>query len=101
MEDIKMKKQKNLENRLERFPKLRARMEQILGIAENENGGLVRADDVEDRVAEEIQKLALEVIEGWAEQENEKQAQILKKDERLYKHGKKNSTGIRSTELSG
>jgi hypothetical protein len=88
-----------LAKRLEELPKLKSRVEDILSIAENADGTLTKADDVEDRVTEEIQKLAREVMQGWAEKENQKQAdKFIKADKRSHKNGKKNCTGTRNTE---
>ena len=56
-----------LAGRLEEFPILKSRVEDILQIAENTDGTLTKADDVEERVAEELQKLGREVMQGWAE----------------------------------
>lgn len=96
-----MKSKESLEERLQSFPSLRSRMEQIIDIAENKGGKLIRADDVEDRVTEEIQKLAQEVIQGWAEVESQRQAACFKSnDHRHHCHGKKNSTGKPNTEES-
>jgi len=96
-----MESNPSLEERLQSFPELQSRMARIIDIAENANGDLIRADDVEERVTEEIQKLAQEVIQGWAEKESERQAEAFQSsDHRSYNHGKKNSTGKRNTEGS-
>ncbi len=82
---------------LEEYPALKARMEQILDIARNKDNRLIRADDVEERVDEETQKLAREVMQGWAETENKRQASGLTQKQAVAGDGKKNSTGTRSS----
>ncbi len=59
----------SFEARVTNFPKLYYPIEGILAIAENVDGNLSKADDVENRVTQEIQKLACEVIQGWADNE--------------------------------
>ncbi len=87
----------NLDERLAKFPKLRSRMEKILGIAENKDGDILLADDAEDRVTEELQRLGQEVLQGWAEHENERQGELTQAhDARAHSHGKKNSIGTRN-----
>lgn len=84
---------------MDEFPKLKSRVEKILCIANNTDGTLTIADDVEDRVTEELQKLGNEVMQEWAEKESQKQSEeFIKVDQRHYKSGKKNFTGTQSTE---
>ena len=47
-----------LDERLARYPHIRARFEAILNVAENCSGSLDRADDAEARLVEEIVKWA-------------------------------------------
>lgn len=91
-----MRTTEDLVSSLEEMPILRARVEKILDIAKNKDNLLIRADDVEERVDEEIQKLAREVMQGWAENENLRQANKLKQKQAVTGDGKKNSTGTQS-----
>lgn len=92
-----MQPQKTLEQRLEKFPELVARIDHILGIAENKDK-LINANEVEDRVTEELQKLGQEIIQSWAEKESLRQSENFQNiDKRSYKNGKKNSIGIQNT----
>ena len=92
-----MRTMEDLVSSLEELPILRARVEKILDIAKNKDNLLIRADDVEERVDEEIQKLAREVMQGWAETENKRQASELRQKQAVTGDGKKNSTGTRSS----
>ena len=92
-----MKHSTGIVSRLEPYPRLKARMEKILDIAENKDGKLVLADDVEERVDEEMKALAREVMQGWAETEDVKQSAILRQKHKVTSEGKKNSTGTPST----
>ena len=92
-----MKHSTGFVSRLETYPRLKARMEKILAIAENKDGKLVLADDVEERVDEEIRALAREVMQGWAEAEDVKQSTALRQNHKVTSDGKKNSAGTPST----
>ena len=47
---------KSMDERLEKFPELKTRFEAMLDIVENTDGNLIKADDAEERVLEELQK---------------------------------------------
>jgi hypothetical protein len=56
-----------LEERLREYPELRARFEEMLAIVENADGDIVKADEAEERVIEELWQLGQSALQGWAE----------------------------------
>lgn len=59
--------ERRLEERLREYPELRARFEEMLGIVENADGDIVKADEAEERVIQELRQLGHEALQGWAE----------------------------------
>lgn len=55
-----------LEQRLEAYPKLRQRMEEVLRFVEGSEGELATANEVEEEVGEQLRQMGREVIEEWA-----------------------------------
>jgi hypothetical protein len=89
----------NLEERLNRHPLLKARMEALLDIVENASGDLEKANAAEQRVIEELRQMGNEVLHGWAENQEHKKAQELEKSEKEVNHKeKKTSIGTRDLE---
>jgi len=75
-----------LEERLAKYPELRARFEAMLAIVENAEGNIVKADEAEERVIEELRQLGRSALQGWAERkqrrverESERQAGVSRK----------------------
>ena len=56
-----------LEERLREYPELRVRFEEMLAIVENAAGDIVKADEAEQRVIEELRALGQSALQGWAE----------------------------------
>lgn len=67
-----------LEERLGEYPELRARFEEMLAIVENAAGDIVKADEAEQRVIEELRALGQSALQGWAER---KQRRVQKQSE--------------------
>lgn len=84
--------------KLKNHPKLQNRFSEILNIAENTSGELITADEAEGKTIEEVRKLGQEVVQEWANQQEQKQAQELLKKHPTRKPIKKNSTGKRPLE---
>jgi hypothetical protein len=59
--------ERTLEERLKEYPELRARFEEMLGIVENADGVIVKADDAEERVMQELRQLGRSAVQSWAE----------------------------------
>ena len=91
---------RTLEERLQAHPHLRNRVLQILNIAEDAEGKIDKADDAEQRVIEELQKLGQEVLQNWAVGKEEQKVAQLKEelDRSITGHGKKNSLGTQRLE---
>jgi hypothetical protein len=53
--------------RLNRYPVLRRRMEEVLAVVENASGDVVKADEAEERVLQEIRQMGQEALQAWAE----------------------------------
>lgn len=78
---------------LNRHPTLKHRVEALAAIIADGDGDLVRADEAERRVIEEVRRLGGEVLHGWAEGRiacTEAQAVAAPETRRA---GKKNSAG--------
>jgi hypothetical protein len=89
---------RELLNRLNRRPDLKKRMESILSIAEDEGEGIVKADEAESRIIEEVRRMGNEVLTGWAESRIEKSGETLPPEEKTVCSGKKKSGGTRHSE---
>lgn len=59
--------ERTLEERLREYRELRARFEALLEIVENADGTVVKADDAEERVIQELRQLGRSAMQGWAE----------------------------------
>ena len=82
-----------LVRRMSGHPKLRERLASILDVVEAEEAGLKRADDVEDRLVEEIRRLGQEVMQSWAQTQVDRTEQEMRCYGGVHREGKKNSTG--------
>jgi hypothetical protein len=56
----------SLEERLRKHPALRARLEAILEMVEDESGQFERADDAEEFLILQLRSLGQEVLQEWA-----------------------------------
>jgi phosphoribosyl-dephospho-CoA transferase len=65
----------SLEERLQEHPELREKIEALLSVVENAQGDVKTANEAEQRVIEEIQKLGQAALQGWAVQQNQRQQQ--------------------------
>ena len=84
----------SLEDRLRQHPELRAKIEAILAVVENTQGDVKTANEAEQFVVEEIQKLGQAALQSWADQTHQKQEQEFKTiHPQSHRSGKKNSTG--------
>jgi len=87
---------KNLEERLEAHPELKAHLLRLLELAES---GIESADRVEELTVEGIRGLGRQVMQDWAEQQEAAKSQALREaDKNTRAKGKKNSTGQRPSE---
>lgn len=94
-------KKLSIDERLRDNPILRARIESIIAIAENEDGAIEKADDAEQRAIDELRKLGNELLHAWAERQQQRKSQEQHHGETSVRgHGKKNSTGTQVLEKS-
>jgi hypothetical protein len=86
--------------RLQRHPDLLTEFEAILDIADNSDGDVVKADEVEERVAQELQLLGQRVIQSWAVRKHQKLEAESNARSDLSRKEKKESTGTPATAKS-
>jgi hypothetical protein len=91
-------KKESLEERLRRYPVLRARVEALLDMVENETGDLERADDVEERLIEELRGMGRESLQEWASNEQANVEQYWDERGGVSRKEKKASGGTRSSD---
>jgi hypothetical protein len=77
-------------NKLSEYPELRGRFEEILALMGNERGDANTADEAEERAIEEVRKLGLEVMQGWARRKQRRLTEEYAKQEGYRQKGKKN-----------
>lgn len=88
-----------LESRLNRHPRLKARLAGLLDIVDNAGGDIEKASAAEQRVIEELRRMGNDALHCWAElQERKKSEKLENSDTKVNKKAKKNSIGIRALE---
>ena len=94
LHDLESIRPEMLVERLQKHPHLQARIGALLDVVENATGDAVKADEAEQRVAEELRQMGQEALQAWAERkqtrleaESDKRADLTRKE-------KKGSTGI-------
>lgn len=60
--------------RLQRHPELQAKFDALLDVVENAAGDATKADEVEQRVFEELRLLGQQAIQTWAERKQQRLA---------------------------
>jgi len=63
---------KSYEERLGALPAIKAEVDRLLAIAENERSPIERVDEAEDQIVEGIRRLGHGVMQSWAERECER-----------------------------
>lgn len=84
---------KSLEERLREHPHLYERISRLLEVVENTDGDVVKADEAEQRVLEELRKMGQEALQSWADRKQERVEQAAEADPTLQRKEKKASTG--------
>ncbi len=83
------KTQRNLEDRLEAHPELK---EHLLGLLDLAESGIESADQVEELTVDGIKGLGRQVIQDWAEQQEEAKSRALQEENTsVSANGKKTS----------
>lgn len=84
----------SLDSRLDAYPELKAKIECLVSVVENSDGSLTNAHEAEQEVINEIQKLGQAALQGWANQENQRQEQrFVSEESTAQRSRKKASTG--------
>jgi hypothetical protein len=81
--------------RLNRHPRLRARVESLLEVVEEAAGDCEKADVAERRVIEELRQMGHEALTAWAERGVEKSVVVAQAESDWRPGGKKNCIGTR------
>lgn len=84
----------SLEDRLRKHPALRARLESLLEMVEDESGLFERADDAEEFLISQLRSLGQEVLQEWASNTQDQLQKHWDKREGVARKQKKESTGI-------
>jgi hypothetical protein len=84
-----------LYERLNRHPRLRARVESLLQVVEEAAGDCEKADAAERRVIEERRQRGNGALTAWAERGVEKRAAVAQAEPNWRPGGKKNCIGTR------
>lgn len=92
--------ERGLEERLRAYPELRARFEALLEIVENADGTVVKADEAEERVIQEMRQLGRSAVQGWAERKQRRLAVAYEGRAGVSRKVKKTSTGTRGWDRS-
>jgi hypothetical protein len=88
----------SLEERLLKHPALRARLETLLDMVEDESGQFERADDAEEFLISQLRSLGQEVLQEWATNEQQHVEQHWDNRPGLARKQKKESTGTPSSD---
>lgn len=83
----------SLEERLRKHPALRARLEAILDMVEDEAGQFERADDAEEFLIHQLRGLGQEVLQEWATSEQQQVEQHWDNRPGVARKQKKDSPG--------
>ena len=86
-------RKKSLTERLQEHPELWERVERMLDLVENAGGDVVKAAEAEQQVGEQLQQLGQEVLQAWAERQQQRQMQYWEGREGVNRKEKKDSTG--------
>ncbi|MSU57005.1 MAG: ISKra4 family transposase [Pedosphaera sp.] len=93
-----LKPRRPLEQRLAQRPAVRARLHQLAATLDESVGDDPTADQAEERVTEQVRRLALEVLGQWAREANaHTQAQVMTHHPEASHHGKKKTLNWQTT----
>ena len=91
----------SLEERLNHHPDLKTKIATLLSVVENAEGNLVKANEAEQRVIEEIQQLGRSALQGWATRQNQAQHdELVNTHPHAQRSRKKDSIGTPASESS-
>ena len=87
---IKSDREEQLLEQLRRHPELFERFQAILDLSDPAKGLLATADEIEERLVDEVRRLGKSTLESWADQREEEAAQEFKAEHPDARYGKKN-----------
>lgn len=90
----------SLDERLRKHPALRARLEALLDMVEDESGQFERADDAEEFLISQLRSLGQEVLQEWATTEQLQVEQHWGTRPGVTRKQKKDSSGTPSSAKS-
>ena len=80
----------NIEERLNKHPGLKKRINELLKIVENAQGDVQKANEAEQMVIEELRKMGNEALHSWARnREKQEVEKVHKKKDKFKGNGKK------------
>ncbi|MBA3715772.1 MAG: hypothetical protein H0W76_25545 [Pyrinomonadaceae bacterium] len=93
LHDLESIRPETLVARLEKHPHVQARIGALLDVVENSSGDVAKADEAEQRVAEELRQLGHEALQAWAERKLSRVEAASEQRSDLSRKEKKGSTG--------
>ena len=87
-------------DRLHRHPDLQAEFAALLDIVENASGDASKADEAEELVAQELQRLGQQALHSWARRKQQKVEADCESRSGLSRKEKKSSSGTAATAKS-
>ncbi len=87
--------ERTLEERVHEYPELRGHLEALLEIVENAEGTVVKADDAEERVIQELRPLGRSAVQSWAERKQRRLEREYEGRAGITRKVKKTSIGTR------
>jgi hypothetical protein len=92
---------RSLEERLNRHPELKTKIESLLSVVENAEADLLKANEAEQRMVEEIRQLGQVALQGWANRQNQEQTdRFIQDNPQAQRTRKKHSTGTVALDAS-
>jgi hypothetical protein len=76
--------------KLHAHPQIRERIISLLSVVEAQGEGLKRADDAQERLIEELRRMAQEAMQAWATGQVHQTQQDVRHTGRAHRDGKKN-----------
>lgn len=86
---------RDLLRRLEEYPELKVKIENMLAIIENAGGDVEKADEAERRIIEELRQAGNEILQSWARRQQRKKEEEYQSKPGVNRKQKKLSTGTR------
>jgi len=92
---------RDLLRRLGEYPEVKAKIENLLAIIENAGGDVEKADEAERRIIKELRQAGNEILQSWAQRQQQKKEEEYQAQPGMNRKQKKLSTGTRGWERSG